>query len=198
MLLAGVESLLNRHIGESTRAQEYRDRLQDRSLSVALAGTSLGVTLSVRDDTLHVTSGVDQAADVAIETRLLDLPALLEADSADAVRRANAKLRGDLGVAEDYARLLRHARPDLEGELARLIGDIPAHALGTLARGGLRWWTDAQHACEQNVVDYLQAESRVLPNALEMARFARDIERTRDDVARLEQRVERLLRRLAE
>jgi ubiquinone biosynthesis accessory factor UbiJ len=198
MLLEHSERLLNRCIAESTRAQECRQRLRGRKLGVAIRGVPFDFTLAVDDDRVRVQFGITADADVRIETGLLEALALLEADSIESLRSTGAKIRGDLHVADDFGALLRHAKPDVEEELSRWLGDVPAHALATLARRTVGWAHGARMAGEQNVADFLKSESRLLADPLEAARFAREVERIRDDVARLEQRLERLIRSTAQ
>jgi len=192
MLLAQIERLLNRCIDESTPARACCESLQGRSLSIAVEGVPLAVTLRITTDGARLASGVDANADVRVDAGLFDAMALLDVDSVESLRRGGAQLHGDLRAAEAFGELLRHARPDLEDELARWIGDIPAHALATLARRAARWSVDAREAAELNLAEYLKAEARLVPDPLELARFARSVERTRDDVARLEQRLDRI------
>ena len=118
----------------------------------------------------------------------------LGTDGVGGVKRTRAELRGDLHTAEQFALLLRLARPDLEGELARWIGDVPAHAVGEAARGVRTWLGQAVAALRMNTAEYLQEESRALPAALEAQAFYGDVERLRDDVERAAARVERLAR----
>ena len=198
MLHEQAERLLNRCIGESTRAREYRERLDGRSLSLLVRGTPLALTLRVDTSKLRIIEGVEEHVDVAIEAGPLEAIKLLEVDSVAALRSADAEIRGNLHVADDFAALLRHARPDFEGELARFIGDIPAHGLARFLRGAWAWSREAGRASEQNIADYLKTEVRILPSPLELAGFTRAVERTRDDVARLEQRFDRLARSLTQ
>jgi len=103
-------------------------------------------------------------------------------------------LSGDLDVAERYARMLKLARPDLEEEVARWVGDVPAHALGLVARGVGAWLARAGGALRMNTAEFLQEESRALPAPLEAQGFYSDVERLRDDVERLAARLARLER----
>ena len=100
-------------------------------------------------------------------------------------REAHAReLSGDLEVAERYSQLLKLARPDLEEEVAKWIGDIPAHALGEGVRDLRAWFKRAVGALRMNTGEYLQQESRVMPAPLEAQAFFGDVERLRDDVER--------------
>ena len=44
------------------------------------------------------------------------------------------QIEGDVQLAAEVNWLVDHVRWDLEEDLARVLGDVPAHALGTLAR----------------------------------------------------------------
>jgi len=95
-------------------------------------------------------------------------------------------------VAQSFEQLLRHARPDLEEELARLVGDTPAHYAASAARAGLAYGRSALQALARNVGEYLNHESRDLVPGPELEAFAVDVERIRDDVERAAARLARI------
>jgi ubiquinone biosynthesis protein UbiJ len=134
-------------------------------------------------------------ASATLRATPLDLLKLLNAEGVSGVKRTRADLKGDLEIAERYANLLKLARPDLEGEVAKWVGDIPAHALGEAARGARAWLGRAAAALRMNTAEYLQEESRAMPAPLEAQAFFADIEKLRDDVERAAARLIRLERR---
>ena len=119
---------------------------------------------------------------------------LLRADGVSGVKRTRAEISGDLEVAERYAQLLKLARPDLEEEVAKWLGDVPAHALGEAVRELGAWLGRAGAALRMNAAEYLQEESRAMPAPLEAQAFYSDVERLRDDVERAAARLARLER----
>jgi ubiquinone biosynthesis protein UbiJ len=189
-----IEDELNRCIGESTAARELLAGLAGTSFAVHVEG--LGLTGVLHADGERVRVDRDAAdATAALRATPLDLLKLVNADGVSGVKRTRAELSGDLEVAERYANLLKLARPDLEGELAKWIGDIPAHALGEVARGTGAWLARAADALRMNVAEYLQEESRAMPAPLEAQAFFGDVEKLRDDVERAAARLARLERR---
>jgi ubiquinone biosynthesis protein UbiJ len=90
--------------------------------------------------------------------------------------------------------MLKLARPDLEGEAAKWLGDVPAHALGQTVRGVGAWLARAGAALRMNAAESLHEESRALPAPLEAQAFYADVERLRDDVERAAARLARLER----
>jgi ubiquinone biosynthesis protein UbiJ len=92
--------------------------------------------------------------------------------------------------------LLQDARPDLEEELSRWVGDIPARRLGVFARDSLSWLRRTQQTAAANVAEYLQEESRDLVNRTELDEFLRGVDELRESGDRVAARLSRLERRL--
>ena len=188
-----IEAELNRCIGESTAARDLLARLDGTSFAVHVEG--LGLTGVLHADGGRVRLDSDAAAATAtLSATPLDLLRLLRADGVSGVQRTRAALSGDLDVAERYARMLKLARPDLEEEVAKWLGDVPAHALGRVVRGVGAWLGRAGAALRMNTAEYLQEESRAMPAPLEAQAFYSDVERLRDDVERFAARLARVER----
>jgi ubiquinone biosynthesis protein UbiJ len=188
-----IEAELNRCVGESTAARELLARLRGTSFAVHVEG--LGVTAVLHADGERLTLDSDaSAATATLRATPLDLLRLLRADGVSGVKRTRADLKGDLEVAERYARMLKLARPDLEEEIAKWIGDVPAHVLGEAVRGVGAWLERAGAALRMNTAEYLQEESRAVPAPLEAQAFYSDVDRLRDDVERAAARLARLER----
>jgi ubiquinone biosynthesis protein UbiJ len=188
-----IEAELNRCIGESTAARELLARLAGTSFAVRVEGLGLTGVLHADGERVRLDSDAT-AATATLSATPFDLLRLLRADGVTGVKRTRAALSGDLDVAERYARMLKLARPDLEDEVAKWLGDVPAHALGETARGVGAWLRRAGEALRMNTAEYLQEESRAVPAPLEAQAFYSDVERLRDDVERLAARLQRLER----
>jgi ubiquinone biosynthesis protein UbiJ len=189
-----IEAELNRCVGESTAARELLARLDGTSFAVHVEGLGLTRVLHAEGERLRLDSDAGVAT-ATLRATPLDLLRLLRADGVSGVKRTRAELSGDLDVAERYARLLKLARPDLEEEAAKWLGDVPAHALGEAVRGFRVWLERAGAALRMNTAEYLQEESRAMPAPLEAQAFYADVERLRDDVERAAARLALLERR---
>lgn len=185
-------SLVNRRIGESTPAREAAERLDGRSLALRVRDTALSVVVTVNEGRLALATLDEIEPDAVIEGSLLALARLGGPGGEALIRSGRVEFSGDAVVADEFRELLRQGRPDWEDELSRVIGGTAAHGVGDVVRSVGRWGRDARETFAQNVGEYLQEESLALPTRYEVEEFGRDVQALRDDVARLEARLELL------
>lgn len=192
-LLSAAERLLERTIRESSTAQKRLDALDGRSFRVVVSGVGVDVLLVADGGRLRVLPGESRAADVTVRGTPFDLSRLVrQRNIASHVHGSGVELTGRVHVAEHFAELLRLALPDLEEELARWVGDVPAHRAGNAARGLGDWLGKAIRALRLDTAEYLTEESRLLPTRYEAEALFTSIDRVRDDVERAEARLDRL------
>jgi ubiquinone biosynthesis protein UbiJ len=190
--LRPVAALLNRQIRSKSPARELCRKLEGRTVAVRVRNTSLAVFLDVNTSGISLSDSYVDEPDVAISGSLLSLLGLFRSQSQDLIRDGQIELTGDAHIAEQLQKLFFFARPDPEEELSRYVGDIAAHGIGEVARGIEAWGRDATSTLRQNLSEYLQEESRVLPSRYEIERFRTHVDTLRDDVARFEARLVRL------
>ncbi len=105
---------------------------------------------------------------------------------------AAVKLGGSVDVAESLGFVFRHLRWDAEGDLASVIGDIPAHRLVIIGQALARSLRSGMRHVVENAREYAVDEAAMLIAPDELVRFGESVNRLRDDVARLEKRLARL------
>ena len=191
-LLRPVAALLNRQMRSKTPARELVAALEDRVLAVRLRDTALSMYVIVGRDEVFLAHDYGDEPDVIVSGSLLSLARLAGPSGESAMRNGDVDLSGDGELARQFQKLLRLGRPDLEEELSAVVGDAVAHAVGNFARGVGRWSSDARNVLRQNVSEYLQEESRVVPSRYETEAFRHEVESLRDDVARFEARLKSL------
>jgi ubiquinone biosynthesis protein UbiJ len=196
--LAPVESVLNRNIGARSEGVALLRRLEGKSLQLDLTGL---VRVSVRAHAEHgrlaLLAGDESAADATLSGSVPALLAMMRGAPAPAAGASSVKVSGDAEVAGLYRELLALARPDLEEEASRFLGDVPAHRLGNLARQTMGWLRGATRSFAANIAEYLTEESRDLVNRTELEEFLRGVDDLREGTDRLEARIRRLDQRSA-
>jgi len=190
--LKPVELLINRGIGLSSTALAMAVALEGRSLDVRLDGTPVALRLSARDGQVRATPAGGPPASATLSGSPLAMIRLLGGDPQALIREGDVRISGDTDVANQFRDLLHMARPDLEDELSKLVGDPVAHQFGNLARGFADWGARAAESLSRSVGEYLTEERRTLPTRAEAEEFYRDVDRVANDVERTEARLARL------
>lgn len=110
----------------------------------------------------------------------------------DVVAAGEVQISGDISLGQRFQRLLEQADIDWEEQAARVLGDVPAHHLGNALRDLGGWSRQALHTLKQDIGEFLQEESRLLPVRPRADAFRRSVESLERDLANLEQRLARL------
>lgn len=198
-LLKPFESLLNRNIAASTPARQALAGLAGRAFAVEIAtpipDRPLRIRMAAEELGVRVTSGAEPA-DATVSGTPFALAQLLGGRSEGRLAGGSVQIAGDAEVAGAFEKLLQHARPDLEEELARLVGDVPAHQVARAARGMLDWGKAAANSFARNVGEYLTEESRDVPPRAELEHFLSGVDRVREDADRAEARLRLLEERV--
>ena len=192
MLLGRLESILNRNVAESRRAQALARQLDGRVMSLTVEGTPLTFFFRADGGRLAITSRHDGPADASLSGTPISLLALAGPKAEGALRKGGVRIEGDAEVAQKFRDLMEQAQPDFEEELAQVLGDVAARRVGNLARGLLDWGRKAAGSFTGSVVEYLQEEGRDLPTRVEVDEFLEGVDRLRDDAERVEARIARL------
>ncbi|HUN75515.1 MAG TPA: SCP2 sterol-binding domain-containing protein [Steroidobacteraceae bacterium] len=193
MLDSFIENLLNRGLPRSPRARQLCAQLAGRRVAVEVRDIAQFVVAS-DGSVLSIRRGSSEAAEAHIIGGPVALLALA-ARSSEGLRRGDVQLSGDVELAEQFRELALLLRPDLEEELALAIGDVPAHQLARFARLAFDWCKSAADTTVRNVAEYLAHESGDLVSRSEGRQLLAGIDAVREDVDRLEARIDALARR---
>jgi ubiquinone biosynthesis protein UbiJ len=166
--------------------------LDGKALDVRLDGTPMALRLAAAEGQLRVTAPGEAPAAATLAGSPLAMIRLLGGDPQALIREGDVRMTGDTDVANQFRDLLHMARPDLEDELSKFVGDPVAHQLGNLARGFADWGARAAESLSRSVGEYLTEERRTLPTRPEAQEFFKDVDRLANDVERAEARLNRL------
>jgi ubiquinone biosynthesis protein UbiJ len=124
----------------------------------------------------------------------ISLPAtapLLALQGNDVLMRA-ARLEGSVDFAEALGFVIRNLRWDVEEDLSKIFGDIVAHRMVGTAQQFAGWQKQTAQNVAENLAEYFTEEQPLIARRTDIAMFADQIDLLRDDLARLEKRVQRL------
>lgn len=192
MFTARLQALLNRQVAASPRAAALVTQLAGHSVTVVARYTPWRLQLICDGQQLQLARNANSAADAVIAGTPLSLAALAGNDPQAVIRRGDVRIDGDVEIAAKFRELGALLYPDVEDELSRLIGDVPAHHLGVVARQGFAWLRQTLQTGTANVAEYLAHESRDLVPRAEAEAFMRGVDSLRESADRLQARVDAL------
>ncbi|MEO8063650.1 MAG: SCP2 sterol-binding domain-containing protein [Pseudomonadota bacterium] len=188
MLTEAIENLLNRNLPRSARALELTAALKGKS--VRIEARTLGWVLRCESlgSSVQLTRAGETAADAEISGSLMNLAALAGAHPEEVIQRGDVTIRGDAEIAQKFRELAMLLKPDVEEELARLIGDTPAHQALRFVKMATNFGRRAANTSVRNVAEYFAHETGDLVPRAEAEDFYRGVERLREDLDRLDAR----------
>lgn len=189
MLTAKIQALINRHVDGSPRARQLLDQLDGHSMRVVARYTPWQLQLVARAGQLQLSRQVPGTADVTLSGSPLALMSLLREDAAEVIRRGDVALEGDAELATRFQELLALLRPDLDAELARVIGDVPAYGAGSLLRKAMDYGRNTLRTQAMNAGEYLAHEKQLLVPRTEAEAFLREVDTLREHTDRIAARI---------
>ena len=198
LLFKPLTLLINKRIAEQTPARQLAESLEGESMAIRVRDTGLAVYLHVDGGQLGIRTRFDGEPAVVLTGSPLSLAALAGSDPQGVIREGHVQMSGDAMLGAKFQQLLRYAQPDLEDELASVVGDVAASQAGKVARGLAGVAGTVSDRLHSNFGEYLTEDKHALPSREHFAAFRDDIERLRDDVARAEARLKLLQARFSE
>ena len=187
-MLTTIENVLNRGLPRSPRARQLVSELNGTRLGVEVRGVTR-ILVHSSGVVLHLTRDAAGAADAEVSGSPLNLLALAGPSPEAVLQKGAVEIRGDTDIARKYRELAHLLTPDLEEELSLVIGDVPAHELGRMARGVFGWSRQAAATAVRNLAEYLAHERADLVPRAEADQFMSGVDRLREGVDRLEARI---------
>lgn len=191
-LLRLLEGALNRVLALDSAAASALAPLEGRKVALRLKPWAVPLQLAVSGGRLHASDA--DTPDLAITATPGALLALAAERGGFELPAGRIDISGDADLARRVQKLIAALDPDWDRPFAQFFGEVAGHQIAKGLRGALSWGRATAKAMLLNSTEYLREESRDLVAPGELAEFVDEVDRTRDDVERLEARIERVAR----
>jgi ubiquinone biosynthesis protein UbiJ len=187
MFAQPTAAALNHLLQQNRWAQERLVRFSGKTARFDIAPFSFAWT--VLPDGMLTGADTSTTADAVCVIPPSLLPRLALHDE-----RAHADIRseGDPALLTEIFFLFRNLRWDAAEDLSRITGDVAAERIVQAAHDGKQQLQDAALNLSQAAAEYWTEERPLLVKPAQVATFVQQVDTLRDDIARLEQRVNRL------
>ncbi len=190
---AGLEQAVNRYLDLDPGCKAQMAQLHGRVIAFEALGLGRTFFLVPTPSRLLILADFEGEPDCRLRGTPIALARMSDQrTSPDLLFSGEVEISGDTELAHRFGKILATMDIDWEEQLSHLTGDIIAHQIGNTTRATLRWGSNALNTLGRDIQEYLQEELRLLPDGREIERFLSNVETLRDDVERLQARVNRL------
>lgn len=188
-----VETALNQLLKDDADSQRRLSRLRGKVISVTL--NEFGKTLYfIFSQQIDVLAAYEGDVDCQLALNLTVLPELRQqANVTQLIKSDKLALDGDLQLAQHFSSLLSGLKPDIEEKLSHYSGDVVAHTVVRSMRSSGQFIQQRLLKRQRNLAQTLTEEWKLLPQPLEIAYFADQVDDLKSDVACFEARLNQLL-----
>lgn len=193
-MLSGVERSLALAIQQDPLTAQRLAALQGRVILIHSRKPALSIYLLPGSEGIHLANNFEGEVDCALSAPATLLAQLaLSHERQQLLQAPEVELSGDTQVLVQLQNIFAGLQIDGEAALARWLGPVAAHALGSLGRDGRNWLSNSQSTLQQSAAEYLTEEGQQLVGRAEADHAAAQIHELRLQLDRLDARVHRLL-----
>ncbi len=192
-LLTGLlETALNQYLALDEDAPVFLQPLSGKVIAINILPFDETLYLCPAEDRIQILEQYIGEVDTTISGSLTALGFSLAAPD-NASSETRIRIEGDTHTGHKFQQLFKQLDIDLEEKLANVTGDVLAHKIGQLFRSGRDWTRQSVETFRLNLEEFLQEETRDLPATAEAEIFYQQVDDLRNDVERLQSRIERLI-----
>ena len=190
-----LERPLNRLLSLDPETLDELSGLSGRVVQVELLNTTCSPSSasSFKISGIQIDTDYAKEGDVRIRGTPLNLLAYMRSSGQGRTTvTGDMEIKGDLGLAQDFQRLLHRFEVDWEEQAAQLVGDTLARKTSNIVQMGIDFLRQLKNKIELDLSEYALYETEVLPDREEVERFNNSVDVLRDDLERLKQRFYKL------
>jgi len=189
VVLDSVEKMVNKLLSLDEETLDALATLEANVVEIDVLNTDIRLFILPSARGLTLVSTYEDKVDVSIKGTPA---ALLGMITAEKVGAGDVEIIGNVGMAHKLQSTLKKMDIDWEEYLSQIIGDIAAHKVGNFLRGMSQLAKASAKTIGLDISEYLRYEKEALLDKSELDEFNHAVDKIRNDVERLQKRVERL------
>ena len=187
---SAAAAAINHLLRGASWARDERKRFAGRTARFDLAPLALSLTAQATGEVAPAEAGSVPAVTIRLTPGLM-----LRLAARDEAAWREIEATGDADFATAINFVAHNLRWDVEEDLSRAFGDIAAHRMAESGRTLRRWSEQALENTGRSFAEYWTEERPLIAGKHDLEAFNRAVDELRDDVARLEKRLEQHSRR---
>ena len=193
--LSKLEKVLNRYLQLDLNTIQNFSQLENKIIEVQITEWNIDFFVFLHKNGISLSARTDNKADMTISGSLFDLCQAVCTKGKSSVLFENfIEISGDTEIGQKLRQIMVNIDIDWEERLSKITGDIIAHQIVTGVRHTVHFGKAAVALIRENIRDYLQAESQLVPTSYEVNSFIKSVVHLQYDVERTEIRIKNWLK----
>jgi len=193
-LTEALETSINLILKQDPATLEKLSSLQDKVIAFEITDLELNLFLFPHNEGIHVKYLYQGKADATLQGHALAFINMSLGDATESFFKGEVRIKGDIELGQRFKRILEQLDLDWEEWLSNYTGDLIAFKASSLFRDFNKWGKNALNTLKLDAREYIQDEGQLSPHSSELEEFTKNINQLRDDTARLEARLSRILK----
>jgi ubiquinone biosynthesis protein UbiJ len=195
--LTALEKLVNSVLGIARATDHLLAPLSGKVVKIHIDPPRFDIVMCFSEQGIQILENHPAKADVELRGSPVAFGLMsFSGKPTRALFSGEVSMTGDSQVGHHFQQLFESLNIDWQQQLSRIIGTHAAQRVADFFGQGKQWFSETGEAMQEDVSEYLQEESKVLPAQAEADMMFDDVDQLRADSDRLEARVKRLHSRL--
>lgn len=178
--------LLNQNDWMQTRLKPYAGMVIEFEID------TFSLKLRVNNEGQLIISEPETTSDAYIHMTIKSLIQLITQN-----KRNGITVKGNLDLANDFSKVIELIEWDMEEDLSKFIGDIPATELTKISKNLFRQTKNNIRNLAENFIEYWQEENKILSKNDDLEIFNDHVDRLEEDVDRVEAKINNYIKELS-
>lgn len=189
---AALEAALNRYLKLDPEIYLRIKELPNKVLLLSIPDWRLHIYMMPTSQGIRLMNHYEGEVATTISGKLLNMLSLPKTKGHDSSVFSSISIEGDVEFGRKFRELLQQTQIDWEEPLSKFLGDGLAHQIGGGIRELMRWQQQVTQHFKEDLTDYLQHGTSLLPARQEINIFFNAVSELRHDIERLEIRLQHL------
>lgn len=197
--ISGLETAINTALKYDPGTVRDLSELEGQVLLIDCSMPTMRLAIETSQQKIILHNNWDGEAAVTVQGTMVALVKMaVNASDASSFANSGVQLSGNLETLHRLHKILSKLNIDWEAALADLVGDVPAHVIGSAVRKSAKVSTESLQRASSALVEVAQEEFEIIPSQNRFEQFKQDIRQMSADTDRIAARLSALNAKIAQ
>lgn len=197
--ISGLETAINTALKYDPGTVRDLSELEGQVLLIDCSMPSMRIAIETSQQKIILHNNWDGEAAVTLQGTMISLAKMAaNASYTSSFANSGVQLSGNLETLHKLHKILSKLNIDWEGGLADLVGDVPAHIIGSAMRQSAKASRESLQRASSALVEIAQEEFEIIPSKNSFKHFKQDVRQMAADTDRIMARLALLNAKIAQ